>query len=226
MTDAPITNQDLQMTLAQIEDTLAQAANPAALFEGAKAHLGALYNNAEAAGNDAAMIAINESWNHVQSLATAAQQNREAYLTAKDIAGTFQTQRDDVMKELEDLTEAVENADLRHPKVAKIYEEASDQGYQDGYENAMNDQDGDDDYAYDLAWEILEDKYNEAFGESAEARFRRQIFIDIMSNDIEVQPNRLREFFAWLDAVKADNVVDKAEVARELREWQEGDDDE
>lgn len=196
MTDAPITNQDLQMTLAQVEETFAKAADPAALFDGAKAHLGALYNNAEADGNNDAMVAISDSWNHIQSLAAVAQQNRESYLIAKDIAGTFQTQRDDTLKELEELTKAVEYMDTDHALVADLVESINEANME---QEAL--------WYDDSVYETVYDRMQDAFGYDQETRLHLDTFMEIFYNNIELQPARKREFLTWLDAVKADEEV-------------------
>lgn len=197
MTEPQITNQDLTMTLAQIEDTLARAADPAALFEGAKAHLGALYNQAEAAGNNEAIVAINESWTHIQSLAAAAQQNHESYLIAKDIAGTFQTQRDEAMKEHKELIDAIEHFDTDNPLVSDLVE---------GVTEANNEEAA---YWYDeQIEETIFERLQDSLHYDNEYEPHLEIFLEIFRCNIEVLPNRKREFYAWLDAVNADNAVD------------------
>lgn len=208
MTDKSTTEQDIAMTLATIEQQIRASADPALLTEGARVKLGEMYTAAEQRGDQPACVAIQQAWDDIQALAVDAKGAREFALTTLDVLDTIKTQRDDVMKEHAALVRAVDKVDLMHPKVAAIYTEGSDQGYQDGYEGAMNDNlTDDDDYAYDLAWEILTEKYSEAFGSDAEALARQSIFIDIMSGDIEVQPNRKREFLAWLDAVHTDAAI-------------------
>lgn len=201
MTDRPTTNEDLQMTLESIEESLAKAVDPAALVDGVSAHLGTLYTSAETAQDNDAMLAIEQTWNNVQSLARSAATNREAYLTAKDIAGTFQTQRDEALNELKELSHAVDHMDTDHPAVADLVESVQE---------AISETEmlWWDDTLSDSVYEHLQ----EAFGYDVNEKL--SVFMDVFWQNIELTPARQREFFAWLDAVQADQELDE-----------EGDDD-
>lgn len=217
MTDRQTTASDVNATIDQIEQALAESADVGQLtMNGIEQLLGGMYQKAEAAGDQQAMQVINDTWGSITHLAQHSQHNREAALTMTEIAATMRNQRNEAIKDLETLTEAIEEIDTDNPLVRGLYDSAHEAGSEDGYQNGyqMGSEDGmeaSDEYAWDTAYELLRDKYVEAFGYDTEARSHQSIFTGILDCDIKVSPARKTEFFAWLDAVKADEDGDDDE---------------
>lgn len=196
MADQPTTNQDIRATLATIEEQIRVAADPELLTEGARVKLGEMYTAAEAANDQAACTAIQKAWDDIQALAVDAKGAREFALTAMDVLGTVQGQRDDALNELKELSDALDHMDTDNEKIADFVE---------SIQEAIDEEDAMwyDERVEDTIFEQLQDAL--CFDETYEEHIK--IFLEIFRCNIEVLPNRKREFYAWLKAVEADNAA-------------------
>lgn len=205
MTDRVDTNQDLETTLAVIQEQITSAADPTLLAEGARNRLGEMYTAAEAANDGAAMQSIQKAWDDVQALVVDTTRAREFALTAMDINKTFQNQRDNALKELEDLTDAVESADFDNPHIEAIYdmgfESGSELGFEDGIEHAemINAENAEESF-----FERLSGRLQNVFGYTDEPYKRIAHFIDIMGGDIHLTDEQKQGFFDWIDGLNYD----------------------
>lgn len=194
MTDAPITADDLKATLNTIEQALATA--EAVNVDVIAGQLNVLYTAAEQRADEPAMLAISQTWDHVQLVAQQAEQSRQAALTAIDIAQTTQNQHLTTLKELEDLSRAVENMDSDNPLVNDLIEsvvEASNEEAAMWYDENVE--------------ETIYSQLQDVFGYDDDYNSHSEIFLEIFRNNLEVLPQRKREFYAWLKAVEADNAA-------------------
>lgn len=128
MTGRPTTADDLKATLNTIEQALAQAET--VNVDAIAGQLNVLYTAAEQRADEPAMLAISQTWDHVQLVAQQAEQSRQAALTAIDIAQTTQNQHLITLKELETLSDALENMDSDHPLVNELIESVQEEIYE------------------------------------------------------------------------------------------------
>jgi hypothetical protein len=193
MTDRIDTNQDLVATLAQITESI-NVNTPS--LDAIEAQLVPLLDAAEARGDNQAVTLITATYARAQELLIVATHNREAALTMKDIAETFQSQRDETLKELEDLTEAIEFVNTNNSLVSDLVEAVHE---------AIDEEDS---YWYpERVEETIFEQLQDVFHYDDQYEKHINIFLDIWRVSLKVSPARKREFFAWLDAVKADSEV-------------------
>lgn len=136
MTDRIDTPADLVATLATISESLNTTAMPT--LDNIEAQLLPLLDDAEARNDQQAITLIQGTYARAQELINVAQASRENAATAVDLAQTFRNQRDDIAKELDELTEAVEHIDTTHPAVAQLAEYIEEDIYE-YQEYAMRD---------------------------------------------------------------------------------------
>lgn len=128
MSDRIDTNGDLVATLAQIGESLNSSALPT--LEAVEAQLIPLLDDAEARQDAQAITLIQGTYARAQELIIVAQQNREAAVTAMEIAQQVRKQRDAIAQEYDTLHDAVINDDRDHPLVSDLAETISEEIYE------------------------------------------------------------------------------------------------
>lgn len=108
--------------------------------------LGTHYDDAERRGDTAGMQLASTAWQNLTALAEVSKQQHAVARAAVDLGKTVVTQRDQALEELDELTEAIQTADLDHPLVADLsewIEESAAEGLTDylntqAYENIVD----------------------------------------------------------------------------------------
>lgn len=87
--------------------------------------LGALWQQAQATGDQSAMTRIEESWGHVEQVATQAVMLDGGLAAAKTVVGALKEELDRAETELAELERAVEAVDRRHPLVDDLIQDVA-----------------------------------------------------------------------------------------------------
>lgn len=121
MTDNIQLDDKIDQTLHDVEKTLVSIKTVGKeTFEDIQGKLFEVYEQAVKAGDTKAAEAIENSWMQVQQLSNAVISSTDAAQTIADLAHELRDQRQQALKELEELSNAVENVDTEHPAVARL----------------------------------------------------------------------------------------------------------
>lgn len=190
---------DLSLPMAQIEE-----------------RLGYLHQQAEQIGDQEAMMLVVQTWEHVQIVHQAASTAQELALAAKEMAETFNEQRNKALEELEAVSEERDDLigerdaaqeeiqeiknDLRNPwdssnkEISDLVSMVEDVAYDGFYENI--DTSGFEDEAYDQIWQnTVENLTDISVGKEKADKFADIILNDYyMSKLTDAQRTELRDF--------------------------------
>lgn len=166
MTDQPQPNDDaladwMRMAIPlKNADTQAQTA-----LEETEQALGALWDRAEATGDEDAKNAITVTWQNAQRKRELVRQADAALTGAAAVMGSLVKQRSEAVRELNSLVQAIENADTLDPRLRSLVEAVEEETvlymeeacYEDAMEQAM-------DVQYDNLFEEFRANVSEATG--------------------------------------------------------------
>lgn len=152
MSDPYYTNEDTQDTpasaLANIEATktslVAMRQHADESLREVEGHLGAVYNDAESRGDEAAKGQIVTAWDRVQQIHNDLALTGAALEAVLAAAKVLSEAHDAAESELNTLTNAIEDLDidghpLLRPFVDDLVQDATEGLFEDAYENAMDD---------------------------------------------------------------------------------------
>lgn len=122
--DVPPSDADTQVELYQqarevVADSLPEAR---VMFAKIEDTLGGLFTEAEQSGNESAMNAINDTWERVQGMSAIVVRQGAALSGANTAIDAVSGQRDAIAKELKDLLNAIDSADVDHPRLVELHQ--------------------------------------------------------------------------------------------------------
>lgn len=133
--------QNIQQALASIDQLNAQQLNQIG------AQLNELWTRAESARDQRSMTLINDAWNVAQALASNAVELGAQVAGLTELAVSLDVQRETVVKEYDELMEAIYDIDTDHPALADFADSVTQQT-----EEYMVE------YADEVAWEQVHDE--------------------------------------------------------------------
>lgn len=105
----------------------AAGADPTMTVEQAGALLGAMYASAEAAGDQERLLAVYETWQHIQCLHAAADTGITLAAAAREMMAELEEQRDFAIEVQQRMMDAVANADTSVPEILQLVERVEQQ---------------------------------------------------------------------------------------------------
>jgi hypothetical protein len=109
------------------EIVAAAGADPTMTVEQAGILLGEMYAAAEAAGDQERLLAVYETWQHIQKLQTAADTGVTLATAAREMVIELESQRDFALEVQQRMMDAVANADTSVPAVQALVERVEEQ---------------------------------------------------------------------------------------------------
>jgi cytochrome c556 len=169
-------SEETSLTLiAQARLDLDALANHAISLDELGQHLNQLWQQAEAVGDQAALVHLPAIWDQANQIAAAAQQATGLAATALNVAQEIADQRDTVLAQYTELHDAIDNIDADHPAVARLMDITEEMVY---------------DHIHEWNEVSAEDKALEVAGLNA--------LIELKRNLPGVDPIVRRRFVAWL----------------------------
>lgn len=132
MTDNTQLTERIDQALHDVEKTLVsvRTVNQETLTD-IQGRLFSVYEQASRAGDTRAAEAIEQSWIQVQNLHNAAISSHDAAQTIADLARELKGQRNEALKEVEKLTDDLENVNLDNPLIRSVHSEGVDSAFED-----------------------------------------------------------------------------------------------
>lgn len=123
----PVDEAQVQALVVQSSAMTTWAQGADTMLNEMEQHLGQVYADAEAAGDQATMQRIGESWERAQSLKAQAQNAVAAFISAVAVLEPTAAQRDQVVLELASLEKAIKSWDSEHPLVGGLIDGVRDE---------------------------------------------------------------------------------------------------
>lgn len=127
--------------------------------------LGSIFHDADKAGNTSLANRVNDIWEQVQTLTTVAVRQGAALRGANGAISALKDQRDKVLAELKDITNAIENLDTDHEALSEFVE-TLEEGWEEDQSYYWEE------YSFDLAHDNIREEIAQVLSDKASFGWR------------------------------------------------------